>query len=292
MLSNFEGIKHNEPMNLHTTFRTGGVADLFYEPHDNDSLKAVLAEAKNENVPVTVIGNGSNLLVLDGGIRGLVIKLGKKFSASETDGEFVVAQSGALMSQVAMLAYNAGLGGFEFAQGIPGSVGGGLYMNAGAYGGEMKDVIQSAEYLKDGMIYTINAGDMKLSYRKSIFMENGGVITSVRLKLYRDNKEEILAKINDFKCRRVSKQPLEFASAGSTFKRPEGYFAGALIEQAGLKGKNVGAAEVSQKHAGFIINRGGATAKEILELIEIVKETVYKDAGVMLETEVKIIGEE
>lgn len=291
MLRSIDGIRYNEPMSLNTTFRVGGKADLFYEPCDTDSLKEVLVLAKEENIPVTVIGNGSNLLVLDGGIRGLVVKLGKNFSKIEVNGEFITAQSGALMSQVAVSALNAELAGFEFGQGIPGTIGGGLYMNAGAYGGEMKDVIHSAEYLKDGEVHTINAEDMELSYRKSIFMRNGGIITSVTLKLYKGNKEEILEKINDFKCRRVTKQPLEFASAGSTFKRPLGHFAGALIEQAGLKGKRIGRAEVSEKHAGFIINRGGATAAEIIELIEFVKDTVYKNSGVLLEPEVKIIGE-
>ena len=291
MLSKFDGIRYNEPMSLHTTFRAGGTADLFYEPSNTEGLKAVLALARDEDIPVTVIGNGSNMLVLDGGIRGLVIKLGKGFSDIVTDGEYITAESGALMSQVAMTALNAELAGFEFGQGIPGSIGGGLYMNAGAYGGEIKDVIHSAQYLKDGEIHTINADSMELSYRKSIFMRLGGIITSVKLKLDKGNREEILAKINDFKFRRTSKQPLEFASAGSTFKRPEGHFAGALIEQAGLKGKRIGQAEVSEKHAGFIINRGGATAGEIIELIEFVKETVYQSSGVMLEPEVKIIGE-
>ncbi|MEE0945023.1 MAG: UDP-N-acetylmuramate dehydrogenase [Clostridia bacterium] len=291
MLSKFDGIRYNEPMSLHTTFRAGGTADLFYEPCDTESLKAVLATAKYEDIPVTVIGNGSNMLVLDGGIRGLVIKLGKGFSNIEISGEYITADSGALMSQIAMSALNAELAGFEFGQGIPGSIGGGLYMNAGAYGGEIKDVIHSAEYLKDGEIKTINGEEMELSYRKSIFMSLGGIITSVKLKLNKGEREEILAKINDFKCRRITKQPLEFASAGSTFKRPEGYFAGALIEQAGLKGKRIGRAEVSEKHAGFIINRGGATAAEIIELIEFVREAVYQRSGVMLEPEVKIIGE-
>ncbi len=291
MLRSIDGIRYNEPMSLNTTFRTGGTADLFFEPSDTDSLKAVLSAAQKENIPVTVIGNGSNLLVLDGGIRGLVVKLGKNFSKIEVNGEFITAQSGALMSQVAVSALNAELAGFEFGQGIPGTIGGGLYMNAGAYGGEMKDVIHSAEYLKDGEVHTINAEDMELSYRKSIFMRNGGIITSVKLKLNKGNKEEIREKINDFKCRRIEKQPLEFASAGSTFKRPLGHFAGALIEQAGLKGKRIGRAEVSEKHAGFIINRGGATAAEIIELIEFVKDTVYKNSGVLLEPEVKIIGE-
>lgn len=291
MLSNFKGMEFDVPMSLHTTFRVGGAADFFYEPQDTESLKAVLEMARNENIPVTVIGNGSNLLVLDGGIRGLVVKLGKKFSRIDVDGVNITAESGALMSQVAMRAYDAGLGGLEFAQGIPGTIGGGLYMNAGAYGGELKDVVVEAEYIDGDEIKTISKEDMMLGYRKSIFSRNNFVITSVRMKLYEDNKETIFAKITDLKNRRVEKQPLEFASAGSTFKRPEGHFAGALIEQAGLKGKRIGAAEVSEKHAGFVINRGGATAAEIMELIEYVKDTVYKSSGVILEPEVRIIGE-
>ncbi len=291
MLSKIAGMKYNEPMSRHTSFRVGGSADFFYEPTDTEELMAVLSAAEEAGVGVTVIGNGSNLLVLDGGIRGLVIKIDKKFSKIETDGEYITAQSGARMSQVATAALESGLGGFEFAHGIPGTIGGGLYMNAGAYGGEMRDVVESAEYLKDGKLFIIKNEDMKLSYRKSVFSDIGAIITSVTIKLNKDNRENILAKMNDFKSRRVEKQPLEFASAGSTFKRPEGYFAGALIEGAGLKGKSIGDAEVSKKHAGFIINRGGAKASEILELIEYVKAEVYKNSGVMLEPEVKIIGE-
>lgn len=290
-IKNIDGIKYNEPMSSHTTFRVGGNADCFFEPTDTDGLKLVLNAAKAENIPITVIGNGSNVLVLDGGIRGLVIKLGKKFSDIVTDGEYITAQSGALMSQIASRALEAELAGFEFAQGIPGTIGGGLYMNAGAYGGELKDVVCGATYLKDGTLTQLSAEEMELSYRHSIFAENGGIITSVMLKLCKGNKDEIIAKMKDFKCRRAEKQPLEFASAGSTFKRPSGHFAGALIEAAGLKGKRIGAAEVSEKHAGFIINRGGATAAEIMELIEFVTDTVYEKSGVRLEPEVRILGE-
>lgn len=291
-LTDFSGIKYNEPMSVHTTFRAGGPADMLFEPETAEELLKVLEAAKAENVPVTVIGNGSNLLVRDGGVRGLVVKLAKKFSKVETNGEYITAQSGALMSAVANAALQSELGGLEFASGIPGTIGGGLYMNAGAYGGELSQVVEAAEYVADDMIKTITKDNMNLGYRHSIFGENGGIITAVRMKLYKDSRENILEKMTDFKQRRIEKQPLEFPSAGSTFKRPQGHFAGALIEAAGLKGKNIGGAEVSQKHAGFIINRGGAKSADILALIEYVKKTVFENSGVMLEPEVRIIGEE
>ena len=220
-----------------------------------------------------------------------MVHIGKKMSKITVDAEFITAEAGALLSAVAAAALGAELGGLEFASGIPGSIGGGLYMNAGAYGGELSDVVVSARYVKDGRVLTINKEDMQLGYRKSVFEENGGIITSVTLKLKKGRREEILAKMNDYKNRRAEKQPIEFASAGSTFKRPVGNFAGALIEQAGLKGLAVGGAQVSQKHAGFIINRGGATAGEIMELIELVQKKVYEHSGIKLEPEVRIIGE-
>ncbi len=291
MLKDFECVRLDEPMKHHTTFRAGGLADIFAEPRSTEELCQVLEAARTENIPVTVIGNGSNLLVTDKGIRGLVVKLGKEFSDVRVEGECITAQSGALMSKIAAIAYDNSLTGFEFASGIPGTIGGGAYMNAGAYGGELKDVILSCEYLMDGEIKTVAAEDAMLSYRKSMFSECGGIVTGVTLKLEKANQADILEKMQDYKTRRVTKQPLEYASAGSTFKRPEGHFAGALIENAGLKGLSVGAAEVSEKHAGFIINRGGATAGEILELIELVKEKVFAHSGIMLETEVKILGE-
>ncbi len=291
MLKDFECITYNEPMKNHTTFRVGGTADMLAEPKSQDELLKLLAAASAENIPVTIIGNGSNLLVTDKGIRGLVIKLAKQFSLVEVDGEYITCQSGALMSKIAAAAYENSLSGLEFASGIPGTIGGGLYMNAGAYGGELKDVFVKCEYILDGKIKTAAAEEAELAYRKSLFSENGGIIVSVTLKLEKGNKADILAKMQDFKNRRSSKQPLEFPSAGSTFKRPEGHFAGALIEEAGLKGLSVGAAEVSAKHAGFIINKGGDSASDILELIALVQRKVYENSGVMLETEVKLIGE-
>ena len=291
-IKDINGIKLNEPMKKHTTFRAGGPADYFYEPETYEDIKNILKVAKEENIPVTIIGNGSNLLVKDGGIRGLVIKLYENFCEIKVDGEYIKALSGAKMPQIGNAALKEGLSGFEFASGIPGTIGGGLMMNAGAYGGELSDIVVSAEYLENGEIKTYTKDEMCLGYRKSIFQGKDGVILSVTLKLRNGNKEEIKAKMDDLKERRVSKQPLEFASAGSTFKRPEGYFAGKLIEDAGLKGAKVGDAEVSEKHAGFVINRKNATASEILELIEYVKKKVYENSGVKLEPEVKIIGED
>ena len=291
-LSELKNIKFNEPMSRHTTFRAGGAADMFIEPESEGELLAALSAAKEENCPVTVIGNGSNILVRDGGVRGLVIHIGNKMSKINVSGSVICAEAGANMSKIAAAALGEELGGFEFASGIPGSIGGGLYMNAGAYGGELKDVVLSARYIKDGHIAEIEKEDMQLGYRRSIFSQTGGIITSVCIRLEKSSRKAICAKMNDYKKRRTDKQPLEFASAGSTFKRPEGNFAGALIEQAGLKGYSVGAAQVSEKHAGFIINRGGATSGDILRLIEYVQKKVFETSGVMLEPEVRIIGED
>ncbi len=291
MLKDFECIKYNEPMKNHTTFRGGGFADILAQPKSTKELTALIEAARSENIPVTIIGNGSNLLVTDKGIRGLVIKIAKEFSDISVDGDVITAQSGALLSRIASIAYENSLSGFEFASGIPGTIGGAVYMNAGAYGGEIKDVLESCEYLENGEIKIARIDELELSYRRSKFSEKGGIITGVSLRLKKSDKSEILAKMQDYKTRRVTKQPLEYASAGSTFKRPAGYFAGALIEGAGLKGLSVGDAEVSKKHAGFIINKGNATAGDIIELIELVRKKVYESSGVMLEPEVKIIGE-
>lgn len=290
-LKDLSGLKLNEPMSAHTSFRIGGPADMLYEPETEEELIAALDMARSENVPVTVIGNGSNLLVSDKGIRGLVIKIGKKFSGISKDGECVTVKAGTLMSQFGMFALDNELGGAEFAHGIPGSVGGGIFMNAGAYGGELKDIAVSAEYIRDGKLLKMDKDEMELGYRTSIFQTLDAVVTSVTFRLYPDTRENILAKMNDFKSRRQEKQPLEFPSAGSTFKRPEGYFAGALIEKAGLKGKTIGGAQVSEKHAGFVINKGGATASDVLNLIKYIQKSVFESSGVMLEMEVKIIGE-
>ena len=254
-------VYQQEPMKKHTTFRVGGPADLYVCPKKQE-LPVILGLAKKKGLAVTVIGNGSNLLVGDKGIRGLVIEVGAQMNAVEVQGNILRAQAGALLSQVAAKAAAAGLGGMEFAAGIPGSIGGAVTMNAGAYGGEMKDVIRQVTVL------TPECEQKVLS-----------------------REQEIRAKMAELRKKRVEKQPLEYPSAGSTFKRPEGYFAGKLIMDAGLRGYAVGDAQVSEKHCGFVINRGNATAAEILQLMKDVQERVKKQSGVTLEPEVKMIGE-
>lgn len=288
-LSDFD-IRYGIKMSEHTTFRTGGPAQMFFEPKNEQELMGAFWAAKSQNIPVFVIGNGSNLLVRDGGIKGLVIKIGKNMSDILIDGEFLYAGSGAMVSAAAKAAANAGLGGFEFAYGIPGTVGGGLFMNAGAYGGELSDIVCEAVIFDGEDLRTVKKDEMGLSYRSSNFQKYGWIITKAVFKLHTENKDEIFEKMRDLKERRVSKQPLEFASAGSTFKRPQGFFAGTLIEEAGLKGYRIGDAQVSEKHAGFIINLGSASSKDILELIGYVQDKVYEKTGVRLEPEVRIIG--
>ncbi len=287
-----DNVKINEPMSLHTTFKIGGKADYFLTPDTEEKTKLAILAAKEANLPIFFLGNGSNLLVGDKGIRGVVICLFKKLDKVEVFGDEIVCQSGALLSAVSSAASRASLSGIEFASGIPGTIGGALYMNAGAYGFEMKEVVKSVKFLDEcGEIKDISAEECEFGYRKSIFTKNNGLILGCTLKLSYADKKEINEKIADFTKRRVSKQPLDKPSAGSTFKRPEGYFAGVLIEAANLKGKQIGGAQVSEKHAGFIINTGGATAEDVLKLIEYVKETVYKNSGVELEPEVKLVGE-
>jgi len=279
-----------EPMKAHTTFRIGGPADIYVEPAYSD-IADILLFLKGENVPFTVIGNGSNLLVSDAGIEGVVIALGKKSSAITISGDTIVAEAGALLSTVANAAADAGLTGLEFASGIPGSLGGAVYMNAGAYGGEIKDVLESATVINadlEKQIFTPE--DLDLSYRHSILMEKGGFVTDVTIKLAQGNKDEIKGRIEEIRNQRVSKQPLNYPSAGSTFKRPEGYFAGKLIDDAGLRGYSVGGAQVSEKHCGFVINKDNATASDVLKLMHNVDDIVYNKFGVHLTPEVRIIG--
>lgn len=291
-LAEFDCVKRNEPMSAHTTFRVGGAADYFAEPVSEEEAAALLDAAKQEGIPVTVTGNGSNLLVRDGGIRGLVLHMGRGFADVSVTGGKITARSGALLSQVANIARKNGLSGLEFAAGIPGSVGGGVYMNAGAYGGSLSDVLVSVRAITDGGVRTFAAGECDFGYRHSVFCENRAVIVGAEFELMRAPEEEIADRMRSLAQKRAEKQPLEYPSAGSTFKRPEGHFAGALIEQTGLKGFSVGAAQVSEKHAGFVINRGGATAAELLELIFEVQRRVFEHTGVRLEPEVRIIGEE
>lgn len=290
-----ERIWQNEPMKQHTTFRVGGPADYYVRP-SIEEIQSIITLAKRENMPYTIIGNGSNLLVKDGGIRGLVIELGLEAGMvhlKEGNNHMITAEAGVRLSALAKVAANNSLTGLEFAAGIPGTVGGAVFMNAGAYGGEIKDVIVNATVLdEDGIVRNFSKEDLDLSYRHSAISENGGIVLSASFVLQEGKSDEILAKMADFAARRKEKQPLEFPSAGSTFKRPEGYFAGKLIQDAGLAGYRVGDAQVSEKHCGFVINRGNATATEILQLISDVQEKVQKEFGVKLETEVRILGED
>ena len=282
----------NEPMNRHTSFKTGGNADIFVNIGSVDMLCALFETAKALSVPTLILGKGSNLLVSDRGIEGAVLSL-SEINDIEIDGDTVTAGAGASLSALCVVVANAGLSGLEFAYGIPGSVGGALYMNAGAYGGEMADVVNSAKFVSpQGFTGEISAEEMDLGYRTSAFKTNGNIITEVSFKLTPSSKEEIWAKMNDFMERRKSKQPLEYPSAGSTFKRPAGYFAGALIEENNLKGVSIGGAMVSEKHAGFIINYNNATTDDILKLIGHIKATVLNNNGVQLETEVIYVGRE
>jgi len=279
-----------EPMKNHTTFRIGGPADIYIEPAYS-SIIPLIQYLKASDVPFMVIGNGSNLLVSDEGIEGVVISLGKKTSAITISGDTMVVEAGAMLASVANAAADAGLTGLEFASGIPGSMGGAVFMNAGAYGGEIKDILESVTILTADMEKKVlMPEDLSLSYRHSSLMEKGGYVLSATLKLSRGNKDEIKAKIDDIRRQRIEKQPLNFPSAGSTFKRPTGYFAGKLIDDAGLRGYTVGGAQVSEKHCGFVINKGGATAADVLQLMKDVDEKVYNEFGVHLTPEVRIVG--
>lgn len=287
-----KNVLKDELMSGHTTFRIGGPADYFVMPSSAGEIKRIISLCLEQDVPYYIIGNGSNLLVADKGYRGVIIQIFKNMKDIQVEGENIRAQAGALLSKVAAAAYEAGLEGFEFASGIPGTLGGAVRMNAGAYGGEMKQVLKSAEVLTpEGEVLTLPVEEMKMGYRTSIVSRMDYVVLGAEIALREGNKEEIRAKMDELKEKRVSKQPLEFGSAGSTFKRPEGYFAGKLIEDAGLRGFRVGNAQVSEKHCGFVINRGGATAREVAELMETVARRVEENSGVRLEPEVKKIGE-
>lgn len=287
-----KNVLKDELMSGHTTFRIGGPADYFVMPSSAGEIKRIIALCLEQDVPYYIIGNGSNLLVADKGYRGVIIQIFKNMKDIQVEGENIRAQAGALLSKVAAAAYEAGLEGFEFASGIPGTLGGAVRMNAGAYGGEMKQVLKSAEVLTpEGEVLTLPVEEMKMGYRTSIVSRMDYVVLGAEIALREGNKEEIRAKMDELIEKRVSKQPLEFGSAGSTFKRPEGYFAGKLIEDAGLRGFRVGNAQVSEKHCGFVINRGGATAREVAELMETVARRVEENSGVRLEPEVKKIGE-
>lgn len=280
-----------EPMSKHTSFRIGGPADFFVQPANEEELWNALHLARQEKVPFFIVGNGSNLLVSDEGFRGMILHTGGMLKDIFVEGDVIYAQAGALLSTVAKTALEHGLAGMEFAAGIPGTLGGAVCMNAGAYGGEMKDILLDAEVLtQEGERLVLPVEELNLSYRHSVIFEKNYVVLAAHIRLSRGDTAEIKNRMNELAGARRDKQPLEYPSAGSTFKRPEGYFAGKLIQDAGLKGYTVGGAQVSEKHSGFVINRGGATAEEVRFLIRQVQQKVRSQFGVELEPEVRMLG--
>lgn len=282
----------NEPLAEHTSFKIGGPADLFLIPEDGKALAEVIRICHEDDIPFFLIGNGSNMLIRDGGYRGVVVST-EKLQGIDIDGNRLTAQAGDSLASIAKAAQRAELTGLEFASGIPGTLGGGLRMNAGAYDGELKDVVESADVIfPDGHIETLSADDLHFGYRHSRFQEEPLYMLSATMKLAPGDGEAILARMMDLNQRRRDKQPLEYPSAGSTFRRPQGYFAGKLVQDSGMQGAMVGGAQVSEKHAGFVINRDHATAKDVLDLIKKVQDAVYDQFGVELKTEVIPIGED
>ena len=280
-----------EPMSDHTTFRVGGCARYLVEPKDKKQLAEVITACQREGMPYYIVGNGSNLLVSDAGYDGVIIHLFKNMSDLKVQGEQIHLQAGVLLVRAASVACREGLTGLEFASGIPGTVGGALVMNAGAYGGEMKDVVHTVTVLlTDGSVRAYTNEEMEFGYRKSRIGAEHSIVLEAVLALKKGESTKIREQMNQLKEQRVRKQPLEYASAGSTFKRPEGYFAGKLIEDAGLRGFRIGDAQVSEKHCGFVINRGHATALEIAQEIRHVQKKVYEQTGIQLQTEVKYLG--
>jgi len=289
---NEKNILIDEPMKRHTTFRIGGPADYFIMPEGIKEVKDVVTLCRQEKMPYYIMGNGSNLLVGDKGYRGVIIQIYKNMNVITVTGSTVTAQAGALLSKVAGAAYESGLAGFEFASGIPGTIGGAVMMNAGAYGSEMKDRILSATVLTDeNEVRILGKEELELGYRTSVIARKGYLVLTVELGLETGDQREIKKQLDILKDERVSKQPLEYPSAGSTFKRPEGHFAGKLIQDSGLKGFQVGGAQVSEKHSGFVINKDQATAADVVSLMEQVREKVYQQFGVSLEPEVKRLGD-
>lgn len=288
-----DSILIDEPMSRHTTFRVGGPADFFVTPKVKEEVRDVIRICKEAGMPYYIIGNGSNLLVSDAGYRGVIVQIYKEMNEVKVEGDLVKAQAGALLSGIAAKALGAELSGFEFASGIPGTIGGACVMNAGAYGGEMKDVLESVTVLTGkGKIIELGRNELELGYRTSVIAKKGYIVLGAALKLERGDGEKIKTYMDELKEKRVTKQPLEYPSAGSTFKRPEGYFAGKLIEDAGLRGFQVGGAQVSEKHCGFVINRDHAAAADIMELMRQVQIRVKENSGVDLEPEVKRLGDE
>lgn len=286
-----ENVSQMEPMSEHTTFRIGGPADLYVVPDDVEEVADVIAACREEHVPYFVLGCGSDLLVSDDGYRGVIVALADGLTNVSVDGEEMTCQAGVTLKEASEMACELGLSGLEFACGIPGSVGGACFMNAGAYGGCTADVLQSVRALMpDGSVQTIPADELNLGYRQSRVKDDGLVVLSATFSLREDDPEDIRARMDDFTRRREEKQPLELASAGSTFKRPEGFFAGKLITDAGLKGYQVGDAAVSKKHAGFVVNLGNASAADVHAVIEHVQDEVDRQFGVRLEPEVRFLG--
>lgn len=279
------------PMSKYTTFRIGGNASVMLTPLNDEQLVSIIKECKKENIKPFILGNGSNMLISDDGLKTVVINMCRPEPSIElVNGDTIICDAGMTMSKVCNFALDNGLTGLEFAFGIPGSAGGAAYMNAGAYGGEMKDVLIECRHIdSDGNLGSLKGEELGLSYRTSAYEHNGYIITTLVMKLKKGDKAEIKAKMQELLQRRKDKQPLEYPSAGSTFKRPVGYFAGGLIEECGLKGCSVGGAQVSEKHAGFIINKGGATAQDVLDLIKYVQDRVYEERGIHLEPEVRLI---
>lgn len=284
-------VRYDEPLKNHTTFKIGGNCIALIEPREVSDIVEAIKICRENSIKFFVIGNGSNLLVSDEGYNGVIIKLKGEFSTIKVEGEYLIVNSGAKLSGVYTVAYENSLTGFEFASGIPGTIGGAIYMNAGAYGGEMKDIVESVQVLDldNFELRELKNEELEFSYRKSIIQRKNYIVTSIKLKLQKGNKEEIKAVYEDLRERRNSKQPLNFGSAGSTFKRPEGHFASKLIEDAGLKGYHINDAWVSEKHSGFVVNKGNASYKEVMELIEYVQKVVFEKFGVKLETEVRIL---
>ena len=287
-----ERVRTDEPMKSHTTFRVGGPADFFVTPETSEEVRAVVDMCRSEEIDCHIIGNGSNLLVSDRGVRGVVVQIAKAMNKIESNGEQIRAQAGALLSEVAAHALKDGLAGFEFAAGIPGTLGGACVMNAGAYGGEMKDVLYEVTVLTpQGEFLVLKEDELELGYRTSVVARKGYIVLEAVIRLKKGDEEEIRRQMEDLRDRRISKQPLEYPSAGSTFKRPEGYFAGKLIQDAGLRGYTFGGAQVSEKHCGFVVNRGDATAAEVAELMRRVADKVEEQFKVRLEPEVKRLGD-
>lgn len=287
-------IIENADMSQYTSFKAGGKADLLVEPANEGQLIHALNVLRQEKANYMVLGNGSNVLVKDGGYRGVIVRIGTSLSKIDIEDDTLTCGAGALLSVVARVALNEELTGFEFASGIPGSIGGAVFMNAGAYGGEMKNIVESARIfeVKTGVIKEVTVDELDLSYRHSAIQATGDVVLSVRIKLQKGEREAISAQMKELREKRNTKQPVQYPSAGSFFKRPEGFFAGKLVQDAGLKGVSVGGAQVSELHSGFVINTGNATATDICQLMVLVQNTVYDKFGVKMEPEVRIIGED